>query len=137
MKINLVSVTGCLCAYILACAVHAQPFERKWYLGVEAHPTSDGYFVRSVTPGSPAYEANLHRGDYIKSVNGIEVGYIDGDKYYPLVIALNKTDGKPDLLVPFVTATNVWRKYETTVQLAERGKKIRPPHPLQLVPWCC
>ena len=103
-----------------------QRIERKWYMGVEAHPTTRGYYVRSVQPGSPAYKANVYRGDYIESVNGILVGYLPGQEYYPLVSAFNESKGDAHLKIGFASSNKQWRTFETTVHLVERSTTVDP-----------
>ena len=83
----------------------APPNERpgagRWYLGATVEPQDIGVRVREVAPRSAAERAGLERDDTIITVNGFQVGRVDG-REFPLEVELqNQADasGRVRLLV--------------------------------------
>jgi len=131
-----VRISACFSLLLLSQAAALagdEPIERKWFLGVGAHPTHHGYLVRAVTPGSPAFKANIYRGDYITSVNGLRVGFLPERKYRPLDMALNATEGSATLRIEFTTSQRSSREFETNAELSLR-KERKPTETKSNVP---
>jgi len=55
--------------------------ERRWRLGVQSRDTDTGVKIVEVVRGTAAHRAGLEAGDTIISVNGYQVGYVDGQLY--------------------------------------------------------
>lgn len=62
--------------------VPPRPRPARWILGVHAYNTDTGVVITRVQPGSPAWREGLERGDVIVTVDGYQVGYVDGYVYY-------------------------------------------------------
>jgi C-terminal processing protease CtpA/Prc len=69
-----------------------RPWPLTWRLGVYAVNTSTGVRVTRSLPGTPAWNVGLERGDVIVSVNGYQVGYVQG-RLYPLGEELQRRAG--------------------------------------------
>lgn len=69
------------------------PWRPEWKLGVYAANTDTGVRVTRVLPRTPASQAGLERGDRILTVDGYQVGYIDG-RLYPLGEELQRRAGR-------------------------------------------
>jgi membrane-associated protease RseP (regulator of RpoE activity) len=68
------------------------PRESSWWLGVYAYNTSTGVRVTRVVPDSPAWDAGLESGDRIVTVDGYQVGYVNG-RLYSLGEELDRSAG--------------------------------------------
>ncbi len=60
-----------------------RPPQRPWQLGVYAVNTSTGVRVTRVIPGTPAAREGLEPGDVILTVDGYQIGFVNG-RLYPL-----------------------------------------------------
>lgn len=57
-------------------------FGPRWYFGVNAYNTSTGVYITHVSSGSPARRAGFERGDVIVTVDGYQVGVVNGAVFY-------------------------------------------------------
>lgn len=55
----------------------------RWRLGVYAYDTNTGVRITRVLPETPAWRAGLERGDQIITVDGYQIGIVNG-RLYPL-----------------------------------------------------
>ncbi len=65
----------------------------QWKLGVFAANTDTGVRVTRVIPGTPAQQAGLERGDTIVTIDGYQIGYVNG-RPYPLGEELQRRAGR-------------------------------------------
>jgi S1-C subfamily serine protease len=51
-------------------------FEHPW-IGISANNTSSGVFITEIISNSPAYNANIEKGDIIQKIDNITIGEVD------------------------------------------------------------
>jgi serine protease Do len=115
----------------------------RGYLGIQtrglqpgqSNPDSEGVIVEEVTPGSPAAQAHLQRGDVIRKFNGRDVKNIYALRTVLAQTELNKNveleivrDGKPLKVTAQIKEQPV--DYETSGVLPRRGQP-QPQRPTQ------
>ena len=96
----------------------------RWYLGVYAYNTDEGVMITDVIPGSPAAQAGLEPRDLIVTVQGYQVGHVDGTLYNLGDELQNRADRRGRVL--FLVQN--WRNEKLTnleVQLQHRGSYYR------------
>ncbi|NNJ24662.1 PDZ domain-containing protein [Alienimonas chondri] len=69
------------------------PHRGDYVLGVYAYNTSEGVTVTGVIPNSPAARTGLERGDRILTVDGFQIGYVQG-RLYPLGREIRRRAGR-------------------------------------------
>lgn len=100
----------------------------QWRLGVYAANTDTGVRITQVIPNSPAWQAGLERGDLIVTVDGYQIGYVNG-RLYDLSSELQRRGGPNGRVTLLVYDHRTGELVPRQVQL-ERG-----PFDIQPQPW--
>jgi hypothetical protein len=96
------------------------PRAPSWRLGVYANNTNTGVRVTRVVPRSPAWQAGLETGDRIVTVDGYQVGYVNG-RLYSLGEELDRQAGPRGQVTLLVQNRRNARLINVEVDLERRG----------------